>query len=163
MPAMRGAGRFVLPCLVFGLTVLGCAQQVIPNTDVPDTPENRQVIDFVEKYRKAVDNRDVGEILALVSKKYLDDNGTPSGDDDLDYDTLKKQLEALHKQVKDVRYDIRYRRVTFRADKVLVDYTYSASFLVATPDGKERWARRLSDNRMVLLKKDGHYRILSGL
>ncbi|MFW6051856.1 MAG: hypothetical protein ACODAU_11815 [Myxococcota bacterium] len=159
---MRAATATVLPLTALALLVAGCADKTIPNTDVPDTPENREVVQFVEEYRKAVVARDVGKILALVSPQYLDDNGTPGGDDDLDYERLRKRLRAFKDEIKDVRYDIRYRRVTFRDRKVLVDYTYAASFLVQTPSG-DRWARRLSDNRLVLLETDGEYRILSGL
>ncbi|MFW5875778.1 MAG: hypothetical protein ACOCXM_03510 [Myxococcota bacterium] len=147
---------------VLTLAAAGCGQQNIPNTDVPDTPENRDVVEFVEEYRKAVLEQDVGKILALVSTDYLDDNGTPGGDDDLDYERLKKRLKALREEVKDVRYDIRYRRIVFRRSRVLVDFTYSASFLVDTPDG-DRWARRLSDNRLVLQRMKDQYRIVSGL
>lgn len=147
---------------VVALSTAGCGEQRIPNTDVPDTPENRDVVEFVEEYRKAVLEQDVGKILALVSPEYLDDNGTPGGDDDLDYERLKERLKSLRDEIKDVRYDIRYRRVIFRQPKVLVDFTYSASFLVEGPEG-ERWARRLSDNRLVLLRTNDQYRILSGL
>ncbi len=57
---------------------------------------------------------------------------------------------------------MRYRRVIFRSDRVLVDFTYTGRFKIQGPDG-ERWARRLADNRLELIQTDGEYRILSGL
>lgn len=143
----------------------GCARDVIPNTDVEDTSENREVIQFVERYRHAVEARDVDGVLALTSNRYYDDNGTPLGADDIDYDGLREKLSHWREQVLDVRYEIRYRRVTFldQADRVLVDYTYTGSFRVGTPEG-DRWSRRLADNRLVLgTGEGGELQILSGL
>ena len=45
----------------------GCAHQTIPNTHVPDTAENREIIDFVEKYRQAVEDRDIAMLLRMIS------------------------------------------------------------------------------------------------
>lgn len=158
------SSRFVLFGLMVALAFvgIGCTGENIPNTDVPDTADNREVIEFVERYRLAVEERNVGAILALVSQEYFDDNGTPNGADDLDIEGLRERL-ARWDQLLDVRYDIRYRRVTFRDDfHVLVDFTFAGRFRVTTPEG-ERWARRLGDNRIVLARENGEYRILSGL
>lgn len=143
------------------LVVAGCTTGNIPNTDVPDNTENREVVDFVERYRHAVERRRVGEILALVSERFYDDNGTISSNDDRDYDRLRQDL-ARFEQLLDVRYEMRYRRVTFRADRVLVDYTYTASFKIATPSG-DRWETRLRDNRIELVRESGEFRIISGI
>lgn len=150
--------------LVLPLAV-GCARDLIPNTDVYDTAENRQVIEFVEGYRHAVEERNIPGMLALASPRYYDDNGTPTGGDDLDFDGLREMLSAWQQAVLDVRYEMRYRRVTFveNSDRVLVDYTYTGSFRVDTPEG-ERWSRRLADNRLVLRETDeGSFQILSGM
>ena len=145
------------------LFAVGCARDVIPNTDVADSAENREVVQFVERYRHAMEERDVSALLALVSARYYDDNGTPVGTDDIDVEGLRAKLAAFHERVLAVRYEIRYRRVTFTTnDRVLVDYTYTGSFRVATSEG-ERWSRRLADNRIVLGREGGELRILAGL
>lgn len=161
--------RASLPPILLSLAVLsplaGCARDVIPNTDVEDTAENREVIEFVERYRHAVEERDVPAMLAAASPRYYDDNGTPTGGDDLDFEGLREKLASWREQVLDVRYEMRYRRVTFvnNTDRVLVDYTYTGSFRVETPEG-ERWSRRLADNRLVLAQGDeGEFQILSGM
>jgi len=138
-----------------------CGAENIPNTDVPDNSQNRAVLEFVEQYRHAVESRQVGAILALVSERFFDDNGTIPTDDDRDYDRLREQL-ARFEQLLDVRYEMRYRNVTYRSDRVLVDYTYTASFKVATADG-DRWETRLRDNRIELVREDGEFRIISGI
>jgi len=139
-----------------------CTHDVIPNTDVPDTSENREVIKFVEKYRKAVERRDVGSLLAFASTRYFDDNGTPGAGDDVDFQGLRERLGRFHEAVLDVRYSIRYRRVTFESDRILVDFTFTGSFRLATAQG-DRWARRLADNRLVLARERGDLKILSGM
>ena len=147
--------------LLASTVIVGCGAENIPNTDVPDNSENREVLEFVEQYRHAVEHRRVGAILALVSPRFFDDNGTIQTEDDRDFDLLREQL-ARFEQVLDVRYEMRYRQVTFRSDRVLIDYTYTASFKVATPSG-DRWETRLRDNRIELVREDGDFRIISGI
>jgi len=146
------------------LLSVGCARDAIPNTDVEDTAENREVVEFVELYRDALNERDVSALLGLASNEYFDDNGTPGADDDLDYGMLQEKLAQWRDALLDVSYDIRYRRVTFtESNRILVDYTYSGRFRLATPEG-DRWARRLADNRLVLVRNaEGEFRILSGM
>jgi hypothetical protein len=141
-----------------------CTHQTIPNTDVEDSAESRDVVAFVERYRQAVVARNVSKLIDLVADDYYDDMGTPQGDDDVDREVLKERLEATFgPELLAVHYDIRYRDVVFLPTKVLVDYTYIGRFRVNTPDGS-RWERRLADNRMVLAKrKDGTYSIMSGM
>ena len=146
-----------------GATVVsGCAGSVIPNTDVPDTAENRQVVDFVEEYRHAVEERSPPAILRLVSERYYDDNGTPSTDDDMDYDALRDHFNRWSEDVIDVRYEMRYRRVTLATDRIFVDFTYTGSFKVRDVEG-ERWSRRVADNRIEIVREDDEFRIISGL
>ena len=152
-----------IPALLL-LVLSACAHDKIPNTEVEDTPETREVVAFIERYRQAVVARDVSKLTLLASQDYYDDMGTPQGDDDVDLDGLRERLEqTFNADLLAVHYDIKYRDVTFLPTKVLVDYTYIGRFRINTPEGS-RWERRLADNRMVLgKKKDGGYTILSGM
>jgi hypothetical protein len=145
------------------LSLSACTRQVIPNTDVEDSPESREVVDFVERYRKAVVDRNIDKLMALTSSEYYDDMGTPRGDDDVDQEGLRERLgETFGASLLAVHYDIKYRDVTFLPTKVLVDYTYIGRFQINTPEGTS-WERRLADNRMVLAKKGDSYQIMSGM
>ena len=141
----------------------GCAATLIPNTDVEDTAENRDVLFFVESYRHAVADRDVGKLLSLASPDYLDHNGTVTGGDDVDLETLRAKITALNAAIEDVRFEIRYRRVTFRGERVFVDLTYTGSFRIGEIGGGHHWSRRLSDQRIVLVRNDDSFLILSGM
>ena len=172
-------------------TALGCATGRIPNTDVPDTSQNRDVIAFCERYRRAVETRDARALLSLASPRYFEDGGTPAGDDDYGYDGLRRLLEVWSEEVKEVRYEIRYRRVTVdpqNPGRIHVDYTYTGSYtLQATggaPEARERrptlsidpvrgaaasreddeaWYRRVADNRLELERNGEEFRILAGM
>ncbi len=149
-------------CVLLGLSA--CAKDKVPNTDVEDSPEARDVISFVEKYRAAVIERSVPQLLDMASKDYYDDMGTPNGEDDVDKEGLTERLkETFAADLISVHYDIRYRDVVFLPTKVLVDYTYIGRFRIKTTDGT-RWERRLADNRMVLTRiREGEYAIVSGM
>jgi len=136
---------------------------MIPNTRVEDTRENREVVDFVEKYRLALESRNTTQLLALASANYFDDMGTPSGSDDIDFDGLRDALGRLREEVLGTRYQISYRAVTYDVDhKVLVDMLYTGWFRVNSSEGPV-WKRRLEPHRIVLAREDGHYRIVSGM
>lgn len=155
--------RTLIYAAVIALTAIsGCATTTIPNTRVEDTTENREVLDFLEQYRLAVEARDVGKLIRLASESYFDDMGTPGGTDDIDYDGLREGLSALPEEVLAARYQISYRDVTYLEDRVLVDVRYTAWFRVNTPEGPQ-WERRLEPHRLVIAREDGAYRILSGM
>jgi hypothetical protein len=142
---------------------LGCNHKNIPNTRVEDTEANREVIDFVEKYRHAVEERDVAVLLHMASEFYYDDMGTPTGEDDVDYDALKAALGRLRSDVIAARYQISYRGLTYVTDqRMLVDLLYTGWFKVNTPDGPQ-WRRRLEPHRIVVAREDGNLRIVSGM
>jgi hypothetical protein len=163
MCCMRRALTAVALCA--SLVVAAGCQKNIPNTTVADTPHNRAVITFMENYRNAVESRDVGALLAMAHPQYLDDNGTPSGDDDLDYRGLQKKLGRWRERVTDVRYEIKYRAITREMDRVMIAYRYSASFRIAYDEEDQRWSRRIGENQLVLLFDDleARYYALSGM
>jgi hypothetical protein len=139
----------------------GCAAQDIPNTRIKDTEQNREIVDFVEQYRKAVESRDTATLLGMASKYYYDDMGTPAGEDDVDYDALETGLQRLRTDVLAARYQISYRGLTYVADnRMLLDLLYTGWFKINTPDGPQ-WRRRLEPHRIVIAREDGHLRILS--
>ena len=154
--------RFVLASVATTLLV-GCADKNIPNTDVPESEENRKVLDFMERYRRAVEKRDVDALMAMASPAYFDDHGTPSGKDDTDRKQLNAQLNKWKELVISVRYEIRYRKVEFRRSKVFVSFTYTGSFELNRPDGSTKWSRRIGDHRMVLIPHGGKFLISSGM
>lgn len=165
-PPSRVLRSLILSVVASVSALSGCAAAKIPNTSVPDTAENRRVIDFCERYRHAMEARDAERVIALVSPRYFDNNGTPRTDAVYDYGRLQERLKSLFPaNLLAVRYEIRYRHVVFEEPLVRVRYRYTASFRLRAPTGEERWARRVADNELLLEldAASGSYRILSGL
>jgi hypothetical protein len=145
------------------LTLTACSKTYIPNTEVEDTGDNRKVIVFCEEYRHAVEDKNIGKLLALASARYHEDGGNTRGEDDMDYDGLKQYLAGMFMKTTGIRYEIKYRRVTFQENKrVFVDYTYAASYRIPGSKGEE-WRHTVADNRLELVPDGETYKILQGM
>ncbi|MCU0691579.1 MAG: hypothetical protein MUF54_09270 [Polyangiaceae bacterium] len=157
--------QFAIVLAVLSLLLSACSKQYIPNTDVEDTEDNRRVIAFCEKYRKAVERRDVATIFPLIYDKYYEDGGNVDASDDLDFAGLRAYLSDGFRRSKAIRYEIRYRRVVWNEEKgrVYVDYTYSASFKILGPEEKDEWRRTVADNRLELVPHGDEFLIAAGL
>ena len=142
--------------------VLGCTPKFIPNTEVEDTPENREIISFCERYRHAVEDLNIGLLLSLASPKYFDDSGTVSGDDDMDRSGLEEVLKNRFKTIETIRYEIKYRSVYQKGQITMVEYTYTTSYRFDL-DGKPHWENKTADNRLELERVNDGYLILSGM
>ncbi|MGC4092070.1 MAG: hypothetical protein QM756_30150 [Polyangiaceae bacterium] len=143
--------------------VSGCATHYIMNTDVEDTDFNRELVEFCEKYRRAVELRNVALLVEMAHENYYEDGGTVDTSDDIDRAGLQDYLESRFKETRSIRYEIRYRQVSpGRKDTFFVDFTYSASYKIPTPDG-EAWRRRVADDRLELVRNGESFKILSGM
>ena len=157
---------FVRSIALAGALALGtpaCATHYIPNTDVEDTDENRDVIRFCEQYRKALERKDVGALLSMASPRYYEDGGNVDPSDDLDYEGLRDWLEGRFQDTNAIRYEIRYRRVQ-KGDngRIYVIFTYSASYKI--PGLKqEEWRHTVADNRLELEPDGKTFKILAGM
>lgn len=144
------------------LTLGACSTSYIANTDVPDTEENRKLITFCERYRRAVERKDIIDILKMASPKYYEDGGNVDASDDIDYAGLKEFLTQRFHDARAVRYEIRYRRISRDNDRIFVDYTISGSWRI--PSGpSDQWRRMVDDNRLELVEVEDDYRIVTGM
>jgi hypothetical protein len=147
------------PLLLVALTA--CTKTFIPNTDVEDNNVNRKVITFCEQYRHAVEEKNIGQLLKLASPAYHK-RGFAS-DDDVDYASLKEFLTTTFQSTDGIRYEIRYRKITFtESEHVYVDYTYAASYKIPGVK-KEEWRHAVADNRLDLVPEGETYKIIAGM
>ena len=145
------------------LVLAGCATHYIPNTEVEDNDDNRRIISFCEKYRHAVEERNVPLLLEMASPRYYEDGGNVDAADDMDYAGLREYLEGRFKDTRAVRYEIRYRRVKQASNtKILVEYTYTASYRIPGLRGEE-WRHTVADNRLELVSDASSFKILAGM
>src|SRR5512133_357960 len=157
-------GKWLGVAAVAAWIQLGCASQMIPNTDVEDTPYNRSVVQYCEEYRHAVEQRNVARLLLMAHPSYYEDGGNIDSSDDIDYAGLETFLRDKYLRTKAIRYEIRYRRVgQGRKDVIYVDYTYSASYKIVTEDNEEVWRRTVADNRIEMVPDGDKFKIVSGM
>ncbi len=141
----------------------GCSKTNIPNTDVEDNSDNRKVVLFCEDYRHAVEDKNVGSLMKMASPRYHEDGGNTNDEDDIDFDGLKEFLVGTFVKTTQIRYEIRYRKVTFtESNRVYVDYTYAASFRIPGVKGQE-WKHSIADNRLELVPDGEGYKIVAGM
>ena len=142
---------------------VGCSKSYIPNTDVEDTSDNRKIIAFCEKYRRALEERDVEGLVSMASTRYFETGGNAKSGDDIDYNGLRKYLATNFKQTKAIRYEIRYHRISESEEKIVnVDFTYTASFQIPTQKG-DVWNRAVRDDRLQLVREGDSFKILAGM
>ena len=152
--------RIALIFSLFFLT-LSCSRKIIPNTSLRKNSVNITISSFLEKYRKAVESRNIEEIMSLVSKNFIGDDHIK--DSHYGYDNLKRKLEKTFSLIKKNRLGFHIQHVEQHADRFHVHYYFSQHALINYPSG-EKWVTKESLNKMVLIKdKDGELKIVSGI
>jgi hypothetical protein len=158
--------RSMKASLLVGLVALAaCAgsQNYIYGTQVVDSEENRQLIGVVEQYRTAVERKDTQALLAMASKNYWEDGGTPTGSDDYGYDGLHDVLMNRFARADGIRYSMKYMGVRRLArNRAAVDVMIDASYSIATAQGPKRLD--MKDQNELVLEYDGRkWLFLSGM
>jgi hypothetical protein len=115
-------------------------------------PDRAVVLEFCERYRRALEARDADALLALASRRYKEEDGNT-------YETLAASMRRLMTYANKIRYEIQYGDVTTRADGAIeVPYHYAASFLTAAG-----WQHKVAESTLVLERRGDSFAILSGM
>ena len=154
---MRRLFSLLLPVLM-----LGCAHSKIPNTNIADTEENREILSVVENYTKAMESLDADAVLSLVSPRYFEDNGNSDKADDYDYDELKDKLSKEFKRTKKIQLEMRIDDVVVEemVAYAYIYYTYRAQS--EFPTGT-KWNTDSDRSRIVFERHNGRWLMLAGL
>jgi len=151
--------RFVVPAVVL---VLGaCAPHLIPGTEIPQNKDTEAIVALLEKYRQALEKKDVDGLMSLVSESYQDTAGTPTPEDDLDYRKLREILPDRLSKIDDVKVDLEIRRVEVQKDTADVVFRFDAHYKM--PAFKTQTQTESDLSRMLLVKVGGVWKIASGL
>jgi hypothetical protein len=150
--------------LALAIAASGCGPSVIDDSEVEATDENLEVWDVVQKYRQALEERDVDLLYTLVSREYFENSGTTdTQDDDYGYEVLReKVMPVLRDNVKKVRFEVKLKDIRTTPNRAWADFEYFARFLY-TEAGKDGWVTRNDFNRLEFLREDGTWKIASGL
>jgi hypothetical protein len=151
--------------LVVVLLVAGaCGPGYIKGTTVIDNPDNREVLQVVEDYRLAVENRDVSTLAQIISRSYFENaSSTAQTEDDYGYEELlKKVLPVLQDNIKKVIYKITVERVTVKGHKAAAFFEWELTCQYVE-GGMEGWSTAKDKNRIDLVIEDGQWKIVAGL
>ena len=151
--------------LLVVLTLAACSPKYLPNTEVPDTDENRVIVDLVERYRQAIEERDVRALREMVSRNYFSNAGTTADpEDDYGYDQIEQLILPMLKQnIKKVQYGIFVKRVRFESPtRAVAEFEHSFRYLYVV-DGRDTWQAKVDFARLQFGLEDGVWRIVGGL
>ena len=145
------------------LLLTACATPKIQGTQLDDTPQNREIVQVVERYRAAVESRDAGTLKSLASKHYYENASTThTSEDDWGTPELQEVLERFKDHVKAVNYEIAIKGVHVVGNRADVDYEHTWAFQYTDGD-RDAWTRKSDTNRLELIKEASGWRILSGM
>jgi hypothetical protein len=137
--------------------------QVAEEAEIPDNTVNREVLNILVEYRKAVVRKDFGALKRLISEDYYDNAGsTDTTEDDYSAQHLGEVFELMAQHADEIKYNVLVQDVGVRKDRAYVDYKYDYAYQYAVGD-EIAWDAGVEVNRLELVQEDGSWRIVSGL
>lgn len=137
--------------------------QVDEESKIVDSTENREVLDVLAHYRRAVVNKDFGSLKRLISSNYYDNAGTTDTTaDDYDATHLTQVFEMMAQSAREIRYDVLVKAVKVENNRAHVDYQFDYAYQYVVADDVS-WDAGVDVNRLELVLEDGQWRIVSGL
>jgi len=169
--------RNIAICAVGALCLLAsCATQNIKGTDIPDTPQNRAVLEVFFEYVSALKEKNADKLVALVSESYLDHNGTDDAADDVDYGNIKMFVNSdAYQKIRSVNlfFIVKDLLLPEGGDTAKILYYYEVRLKterLAPPEEassinspEEKWLKEAEVNQMVMKKEGEKWKIVSGL
>ncbi|MCA9689457.1 MAG: hypothetical protein R3A51_14840 [Nannocystaceae bacterium] len=159
------------PALAVTPVLTGCkGAPKIPGTEIPDTEENRELLQTLERFRTAFVRQDAATILATAHETYYDEAGTDDPADDIVYEELGKTLRMRLNQIESIRFTMEYLRVYVHEQRATVEVWMDASFrmkAVLDEEGNERlgarFARKQDFARFELIREGESWLITKGI
>lgn len=156
--------RTLLLLLAVAAIGLGCVPRKIPGTEIDDTDDTRAVLDVMEKFRVAVEQKDAQTIINLADESFRDDGGSANPDDDLTYQDLYTKLPARFRRLDDVRLELNVRKVEFTQDQANARATYTYTTTFKLPGLTSRTQSETEIKQMILKRIDKKtWKIVSGV
>ncbi len=157
--------KIIMMILSLSILFVSCSsQKMIEGTSIKDSDENRELYNIMQKYNKSLEEKNIDEIMAIVSKRYYDNSGTIDNTDDFGYSQLRDILTKRFSQIKEIFQTIKVRKINYNksTDKYYVTYQYDAKFLMNIGNNDE-WHKKSDINQIVFKKEDESFKIIKGL
>ncbi|MCC6873540.1 MAG: hypothetical protein IT378_04455 [Sandaracinaceae bacterium] len=148
-------------CLTLCLALRAAAQPAALRPAVPQSVlriDTSAVDVFLTRYATAVKNADLQSLLSMASARYHDDLGTPSPEDDVDYEGLRAFLERKIARFETLDLSLARTGLRVEGNRFYVDARYQARLRISGS------VHASSDSvRLVLIEENGELRFLSGM
>ncbi len=151
--------------LAAGLTTAGCGPRYVKGTEVEYTAERQHLADLVERYRLAMEQRDVDALRELASDDYYENASTTTDpEDDYGHAGLERVFTDLINNVKDVKYEVEITDIQVMGEgkSAHVDLEYTGKYLYTIGE-QDRWQTVSDKNRLSFRKEKDQWRIVSGM
>ena len=149
--------RLLLVVALAGLAA-ACGPHRIPGTDIEDSGDTRAILDVMERYRGALEAKDVNAVLGLVDPSFRDTAGTLTPEDDIDYARLKTVLPQRLARLSDVAVRFEVKTIDVRGASASAVYTWTSAFRLGGKPVNE------SDIKRMEFRRTGEgWKIVSGL
>ncbi|HOW52569.1 MAG TPA: hypothetical protein PLV42_11075 [bacterium] len=155
---------------------VSCATENIKGTEIPDTPTNRAVLEVFFGYVTALKEKKADKLVGLVSKNYLDHNGTDDATDDVDFSNVEAFVNSeAYQKIRAINlfFIIKDLQINKDGDTAKILYYYEVRLKtdrLAPPEeessinsSKEKWLKETEVNQMTLKKEEDQWKIISGL
>lgn len=150
-------------CCASLLVVGACATTYLPGTRIVDTPEHRELLDLLERYRQALEAKDAATIVGLASPRYFEDLGTPETGDDYGYEQLAQHvLKDSFAHADQIFVTLTIDRLEAAGERAEVDVRFEYRAHLRFPAG-DKWINDTEFNRFELAREDGRWKFLRGL
>ncbi len=147
---------FLAACL------LACSHNTLPGTQIPDTAQNREVLDTFARYRDLLEARDATGLLGMAAPTYYDAGDPSHSVGPTDYASLQQKLKTDFAKVTGIKLEATIRDIEVKGEDARLDYFQVLHYAISTPGG-ERWKSESDDARMKFVRVKGEWKIASGL
>lgn len=160
----RKSSGLLAVSVVMVLFSTACGTTYLANTEIPDTPDNREIYQRVMDYREAIEKRDSEALAGMTSRTYFENAGTTDrSEDDYGYDSLQGTLlDELRDNILAVQLRILMHRISVDGERAYADYEYYYTFKYVE-GGVEGWEPKNDFNRLEFVREDGVWKIASGM
>lgn len=143
---------------------VGCTTKKIPGTELDDTDDTRAILDVMEKYRVALEQKDSQSIIGLAHESFNDDGGSANPEDDYNYHDLYTKLPDTLKKLGSIRVNFEVRKIELSEDNgsARATYTYTQSYDMPGISGKKQNDSEIK--QMIFRRVDKKvWKIISGV
>ena len=140
-----------------------CYGTMARHPGVKASPLNKEVVSVLDAYQAAMVSKDSKALGELVAVDFLEDMGTPDPSDDFGgRDEVVRRAEDRFSKIGELHMNLQLKEVTSDRDTVRARYAVQMRFRYKMPAG-DGWERLDDVEELVLVRRDGKLKILSGL